>query len=303
MVVFNRFDESKIDRMELHKIVRGVSRRVNIAYETPDHEISYDEIEDPLPFDLEADPVEIADRDYAIWYRDMSEEMEKYQGKTLRLKGMVARDPALPAHSFVIGRHVMTCCMDDIAYRGLVCIGEGKCKLESKDWVMLTARLEIEYHKLYRSKGPVLKVISVEEKPKQPKSNYCVTGLYFYNSDVCKLAKTLTPSARGELEITDLNNLYLKQGKLEVKLFSRGFTWMDAGTPDSLCNASSFIQALQSRQGIVISAPEEIAYLKGWITEDSLRTSAARYKNSSYGVHLSRIAEGKLRYGTECDTE
>lgn len=147
------------------------------------------------------------------------------------------------------------------------------------------------------------RVLSIEEKPKQPKSNYCVTGLYFYNSDVCKLAKTLTPSARGELEITDLNNLYLKQGKLEVKLFSRGFTWMDAGTPDSLCNASSFIQALQSRQGIVISAPEEIAYLKGWITEDSLRTSAARYKNSSYGVHLSRIAEGKLRYGTECDTE
>lgn len=147
------------------------------------------------------------------------------------------------------------------------------------------------------------RVLSIEEKPKQPKSNYCVTGLYFYNNEVCKLAKTLTPSARGELEITDLNNIYLKQGKLEVKLFSRGFTWMDAGTPDSLCDASSFIQALQSRQGIVISAPEEIAYLKGWITEDSLRASAARYKNSSYGAHLSRIAEGKLRYGTECETE
>ena len=175
MVVFNRFDESKTDRMELHKIVRGVSRRVNIAYETPDHEISYDEIEDPLPFDLEADPVEIADRDYAIWYRDMSEEMEKYQGKTLRLKGRGARDPALPAHSFVIGRHVMTCCMDDIAYRGLVCIGEGKCKLESKDWVMLTARLEIEYHKLYRSKGPVLKVISVEKTEPLPPEEQLAT--------------------------------------------------------------------------------------------------------------------------------
>lgn len=168
MVVFNRFDESKIDRMALHKIVRGVSRRVNIAYETNEHEIEYDEIEDPLPFDLTAEVVEIADRDYAIWYRDMSEEMEKYRGKVLRMTGMVARDPALPPKSFVIGRHVMTCCMDDIAYRGLVCTGEEKCRLESKDWVVLTARLDIEFHKLYQSKGPVLKVISVEKTEPLP---------------------------------------------------------------------------------------------------------------------------------------
>lgn len=147
------------------------------------------------------------------------------------------------------------------------------------------------------------RVLSIEEKPQHPKSNYCVTGLYFYDKHVCELAKTLTPSARGELEITDLNNLYLQQGNLEVKLLSRGFTWMDAGTPDSLTDASTFIQTLQNRQGIVISAPEEIAYLKDWITEESLRASAARYGKSSYGAHLSRIADGKIRYGTECETE
>lgn len=147
------------------------------------------------------------------------------------------------------------------------------------------------------------RVLSIEEKPKRPKSNYCVTGLYFYDKQVCSLAKTLTPSARGELEITDLNNLYLQQGKLDVKLLSRGFTWMDAGTADSLTDASSFIQTLQKRQGIVISAPEEIAFLRGWITEKSLRASAARYGNSAYGVHLLHTAEGKIRYGTESETE
>lgn len=175
MVVFNRFDENKTDRMELHKIVRGISRRVNIAYETPAHDIEYDEIEDPLPFDIEADIVEIADRDYAIWYRDMSEEMEKYKGKVLRMTGMVARDPALPAKSFVIGRHVMVCCADDIAYRGLICVGDGKCELESKDWVTLTARLDIEYHKLYKSKGPVLKVISLEKREPLPQEEQLAT--------------------------------------------------------------------------------------------------------------------------------
>lgn len=175
MVVFNRFDEKQIDKMELHKIVRGVSRRVNIAYETVEHTIEYDEIEDPLPFDLSADVVEIANRDYAIWYRDMSEEMEKYEGKVLRMTGMIARDPALPAKAFVFGRHVMTCCMDDIAYRGLVCIGEEKCHFESKDWIILTARLDIEYHKLYKSKGPVLKVISAEPTEPLPPNEQLAT--------------------------------------------------------------------------------------------------------------------------------
>lgn len=137
------------------------------------------------------------------------------------------------------------------------------------------------------------RVLSIEEKPKEPKSNYCVTGLYFYDNRVCSLAKTLTPSARGELEITDLNNLYLQQRKLEVTLLDHGFTWMDAGTTDSLANVSDFIRTVQTRQGIVISAPEEIAYLQGWISAESLAASAVRYSNSPYGIHLKRVAEGK----------
>lgn len=136
-------------------------------------------------------------------------------------------------------------------------------------------------------------VLSIEEKPKNPKSNYCVTGLYFYDKTVCSLAKTLRPSARGELEITDLNNLYLQQKKLEVTLLDRGFTWMDAGTVDSLSSVSDFIKTVQTRQGIVVSAPEEIAYHKGWIDTNTLSASADRYKSSAYGAHLKRVAEGK----------
>ena len=166
MVVFNRFEDEKIDKMELHKVVRGITRRANIAYEYPDHTIVYDDIEDPLPFDVEADVIAIENRDYAIWYRDMSEDMEKYDGKTLNFTGMVARDPKLPANSFVLGRHVMTCCADDVTYCGVICTGSEKCTLESKDWVRLTARLDIEYHKLYGSKGPIMKVISCE--PTEP---------------------------------------------------------------------------------------------------------------------------------------
>ncbi len=160
MVVFNRFDPQKVDKMDLHKIVRGISRRANIAYEYEDHEIEYDDIEDPLPFDIEADVIEIENRDYAIWYRDMSEDMEKYKSKTLRFTGMVARDPKLPSNSFVIGRHVMTCCADDVTYCGVICVGQGKCGFESKDWVTLTARLDIAYHKLYGSQGPIMRVES-----------------------------------------------------------------------------------------------------------------------------------------------
>lgn len=136
-------------------------------------------------------------------------------------------------------------------------------------------------------------VLSIEEKPKIPKSNYCVTGLYFYDNRVCSLAKTLTPSARGELEITDLNNLYLQQGALEVTLLDRGSTWMDAGTIESLATVSDFIRTVQNRQGIVISAPEEIAYLQGWISAKTLSASAARYHNANYGLHLKRVAEGR----------
>ena len=140
------------------------------------------------------------------------------------------------------------------------------------------------------------KVISVEEKPKQPKSNYCITGLYFYDKRVVEYAKTITPSARGELEITDLNRIYLECGDLNVKLLGRGFAWLDTGTMDSLLEASDFVQMIQKRQGIEISAPEEIAYLNGWISKETLLSAAAEYGKSPYGEHLRRVAEGKIQY-------
>ena len=139
-------------------------------------------------------------------------------------------------------------------------------------------------------------VVSIEEKPKQPKSNYCVTGLYFYDKRVVEFAKQLTPSARGELEITDLNEKYLDAGDLHVKLLGRGFAWLDAGTTDSLLDASNFVQMVQKRQGIQIAVPEEIAYTRGWITKEALEKAAKKYGNSPYGAHLRQVAEGKIRY-------
>ncbi len=140
------------------------------------------------------------------------------------------------------------------------------------------------------------KVISVEEKPKKPKSNYCITGLYFYDNRVVKKAKEVTPSERGELEITDLNRSYLEEGMLKVQILSRGFAWLDTGTVDSLMDASSFVQTVQNRQGVVISAPEEIAYYEGWITKEQLAESAQLYGKSPYGEHLRTVVEGKLIY-------
>jgi len=140
------------------------------------------------------------------------------------------------------------------------------------------------------------KVISVEEKPEFPKSNYCITGLYFYDKRVAKLAKQVKPSARGELEITDLNRMYLEEGTLNVKLLGRGYAWLDTGTMDSLIEAGNFVQMIEKRQGIKISAPEEIAYKYGWIDKETLLTSAARYGKSPYGDHLKRVAEGQIRY-------
>jgi len=140
------------------------------------------------------------------------------------------------------------------------------------------------------------KAISIEEKPAQPKSNYAVTGLYFYPKDVSKKANNVKPSARGELEITTLNKMYLKAGELDVQLLGRGYAWLDTGTMDSLTDASSFVQMIQRRQSIVISAPEEIAYRNGWIDEEGLLKSAEKYGKSSYGQHLKNAAEGKLYY-------
>ena len=140
------------------------------------------------------------------------------------------------------------------------------------------------------------KATSIEEKPKNPKSNYAVTGLYFYPAGVSKKANQVKPSARGELEITTLNEMYLKEGLLDVLLLGRGFAWLDTGTMDSLLQAASFVEMIQSRQGIAISAPEEIAYINGFINRDKLMESAKAYGKSPYGAHLKAVAEGKVRY-------
>ena len=140
------------------------------------------------------------------------------------------------------------------------------------------------------------KVLSVEEKPAKPKSNYCITGLYFYPKGVSKMAHAVWPSARGELEITTLNDMYLKKEELDVQLLGRGFAWLDTGTMDSLVDAADFVRMIQKRQSVVISAPEEIAYKNGWIGKEELIASAERYGKSPYGKHLRAVAEGKLRY-------
>ncbi len=137
------------------------------------------------------------------------------------------------------------------------------------------------------------KVLSVEEKPEHPKSNYCITGLYFYPSGVSRMANQVVPSARGELEITTLNDMYLKQERLDVELLGRGYAWLDTGTMDSLVEAANFVQIISKRQNYVISAPEEIGYKYGWITKEKLLESASRYGKSPYGEHLKNVAEGK----------
>ena len=136
---------------------------------------------------------------------------------------------------------------------------------------------------------------SIEEKPLNPKSNYVVTGLYFYPAGVSAKANEVKPSARGELEITTLNEMYLNEGRLDVQLLGRGFAWLDTGTMDSLVEAADFVQMVEKRQGIKISAPEEIAFRYGWIDKEKLLESAARYGKSPYGKHLQAVAEGKVR--------
>ena len=140
------------------------------------------------------------------------------------------------------------------------------------------------------------RAVSIEEKPAQPKSNYAVTGLYFYDKKVCERAKALKPSARGELEITDLNRIYLEEGALNVITLGRGYAWLDTGTVDSLAEAAEFVRVIESREGIQISAIEEIAYRNGWITKEKLEESAALYGKSPYGKHLHNVASGKYIY-------
>lgn len=141
-----------------------------------------------------------------------------------------------------------------------------------------------------------MNILSVEEKPLKPKSNYCITGLYFYPKGVSAMAKNVKPSARGELEITTLNDMYLQEGRLKAQILGRGFAWLDTGTMDSLVEATEFVQITEKRQGVKISAPEEIAFRKGWITKDDLIESANKYGKSPYGEHLRKVADGSLIY-------
>ena len=161
MVVLNRTPDN-IDKEEIHRIIRGVSRRAAIVYDYPDGHVEYDEIEDPLPFDVNAAVIEIADNDYALWYRDMTEDLMKYHGKVMKFKGIIANDPRLPKNHFIIGRHVMTCCVDDIQYNGMICVFKDNVKLNTRDWITVKGTLKMEPHKLYKDKGPVLYVESTE---------------------------------------------------------------------------------------------------------------------------------------------
>lgn len=140
------------------------------------------------------------------------------------------------------------------------------------------------------------KAVSLEEKPQKPKSNYAVTGLYFYDTNVCEYAKSLKPSARGELEITDLNRLYLEENKLDVITLGRGYGWLDTGTVDSLAEASEYVKVIETRQGLMIACLEEISYKNGWIDEETLMKSAESYGKSPYGAHLKRVAENRILY-------
>lgn len=173
MVIFNRVPDD-MDVLELHKMVRTVSRRAMIAYEYADGTMDYDQIQDPLPFDINAPIIEIKDNDYAEWYRDLSEEMEKYEGKTVCFKGMVARGNNPLEKSFAVGRHVMVCCAEDITFRGLVCKGTNQLKVKTRDWILITAKISIEEHKLYDGKGPVLTAVDVKpaEQPEQPVATF-----------------------------------------------------------------------------------------------------------------------------------
>lgn len=165
LVVLNRY-RADMDRMAMHKVIRGISRRCDIAYEYADGKVEYDDIEDPLPFDIEAPVVNIEDRDYAIWYRDMSEETKKYNGKTVRFKGRCLVRKNVPKGSFIIGRHIMTCCVEDIQFAGIICNWDKADTVRDDEWVILTATLENKFHRAYGRKGPVLTVQSMEETEK-----------------------------------------------------------------------------------------------------------------------------------------
>jgi len=161
MVVLNRTPDN-IDKDAIHQIIRGVTRRAAIVYDYPDGHVEYDDIEDPLPFDINAPIIEISDEDYAIWYRDLSENMPQYHGKTVKFKGIAFVDNRLPNNSVILGRHIMTCCADDIQYGGLVCVFSSPHKLKTKNWITVSGTLKIERNKIYKDQGPVLYVEATE---------------------------------------------------------------------------------------------------------------------------------------------
>ena len=168
LAVFNRFTPD-MDKMAFHKIVRGASRRCDIAYEAPDGKVEYDDIVDPLPFDLDAPVVEIGDDDFAVWYRDLSEEPKKYEGKTVRFRCLALRRDKLPAETIVVGRHVMTCCVEDIQFAGLVCQWKEAASVSDGSWIILTASIHFKFNRAYGKRGPVLTLLSMEpsEEPEQ----------------------------------------------------------------------------------------------------------------------------------------
>ena len=168
LIVFNRAQKG-FDKMALHKIVRGVSRRTDIAYEYGEDDVEYDDIEDPLPFDKEADVIDVQDMDFALWYRDLSEELKSYDGKTVRFKGEVVVDPSTPKNCFIVGRPLMTCCEDDIRFAGLVCEWDGTSSLSNRMWVSVTATISVRKHSCYNRVGPVLvgKAVEVVAAPEQ----------------------------------------------------------------------------------------------------------------------------------------
>ncbi len=168
LVVFNRFDDT-MDKMQFHKTVRGISRRCDIVYEKADGKAEFDEIEDPLPFDINAPIIEIEDRDYAFFYRDLTENLEAYVGKTVKFKGLVATDDRLSPQDVVVGRHVMTCCADDIQYCGLACVLPEKMDLKTRDWISVKGKIQFQKHTIYKGKGPVLiaERVIISEQPEE----------------------------------------------------------------------------------------------------------------------------------------
>ena len=173
LVVFNRF-KPDMDKMDFHKIVRAASRRADIAYEYAGGKVEYDDIVDPLPFDIDAPIVEIGDADFAEWYRDMSEEPKKYENKTVRFKCRALVRKKMPEHSFIVGRHVMTCCVEDIQFAGLVCQWDKANTVQDDTWIILTARINFKFNRAYSRKGPVLTYIDAEpcEAPEQPVATF-----------------------------------------------------------------------------------------------------------------------------------